>query len=631
MAAIAAVGCLAFAASALGVTEPTDVSTSSPRNLSTAPWTFSWGAATPGDGEAIAGYVGGATTDPLGAPVTPLGSGTSGAVAVAETDRYFRVAAILEDGQTGPYATLPILPDYTAPAVSAALTGTANAAGWYRELTVTLTCSDEGGGPVSCPDITWAEDGEFGAGARTASATDSAGNTTTIGLPAFNFDATRPNPGTPTTTYGQPLSPGPQALVAEEPLFSWTRGLDERSGVARYELRWRLLDEDDWTTMNDDVPNPAVGDPSAKRLASTPELPVRTPFEWQVVTYDQAGNFRASSRQTLTIDPTIPPAPTITGGPAAPTKVSSPTFSWTGAEETYLWDVTLAGAQNPLRLGGGPATQTTVQNLPDGDYTFRVSQVTRAGRESAEATRSFKVDTTPPAPPTILVRPPFPAIASPVFTWATEPGAYSRWVVLDGAGNAVIPVSDTPAASVTLPTFPDGAYNFQLQQIDAAGNVSAPSVEPFTMLAPLTPAPSPSNAAAVTVLPRQNAVRLKPKAGQVVPTRAPVLRWTRGPKGTKLYNLQVFRVVKRRGSAPKIRKVLSVFPRGLQMRAPKSKLTPGTCYVWRVWPYTGRAFTPKPVGVSNFCVASAKVIKLKQKQARARKIAAARARLARSR
>jgi hypothetical protein len=620
MAALAGIGCLAFAASALGVTEPPGVGTSSPRNQ-TAPWVFNWGTPEPADGESIVGYVGGATADPGATPATPVTPG--GTVAVAESDRYFRVAALLDGGAIGPYATLPILPDYTAPTVSAVLSGTPNAAGWYRSLTIDVTCSDEGGGPVSCPDVNWNEDGAFGAGARSVSAVDAAGNPASFPLPAFNFDATRPNPGAP-TTYGQPLSPGPQALVAEEPLFSWTRGLDERSGIARYELQWRLLDEDDWTTMNDDVANPAVGDPSGRRAASTPDLPVRTAFEWRVVTFDVAGNSRASNRQTLTIDPTVPAAPTITGGPAAPTKVSSPTFSWNGTEQTYLWDVTLAGAQNPLRLGGGPATEATIQNLPDGDYTFRVSQVTQAGRESAEATRSFKVDTTPPPPPGILVRPPFPAISEPVFTWATEAGAYSRWVVLDAAGNAVIPVSDTPATSVTLPTFPDGAYSFQLQQIDAAGNVSAPAVEPFTMLAPLTPAPAPSSGN-ITVLPRQNAVRLKPKAGQVVPTRAPVLRWTRGPKGTKLYNLQVFRVVKRRGSAPKIRKVLSVFPRGLQMRAPRAKLTPGTCYVWRVWPYTGRAFTPKPVGVSNFCVASSKVIKLKQKQARARKIAAARA------
>ena len=31
-------------------------------------------------------------------------------------------------------------------------------------------------------------------------------------------------------------------------------------------------------------------------------------------------------------------------------------------------------------------------------------------------------------------------------------------------------------------------------------------------------------------------------------------------------------------------------------------LRPGRCYVWRVWPYIGRRFTSRPLGVSNFCV-----------------------------
>ena len=38
-------------------------------------------------------------------------------------------------------------------------------------------------------------------------------------------------------------------------------------------------------------------------------------------------------------------------------------------------------------------------------------------------------------------------------------------------------------------------------------------------------------------------------------------------------------------------------------------MRPGTCYVWRVWPYTGTRFTPKPLGFSNYYVAKASVLK----------------------
>ena len=53
-------------------------------------------------------------------------------------------------------------------------------------------------------------------------------------------------------------------------------------------------------------------------------------------------------------------------------------------------------------------------------------------------------------------------------------------------------------------------------------------------------------------------------------------------------------------------KYLEVYNHNLAL---KKVMKAGTCYVWRVWPYTGRAFTRKPVGVSNFCIANSKVLK----------------------
>ncbi len=89
-------------------------------------------------------------------------------------------------------------------------------------------------------------------------------------------------------------------------------------------------------------------------------------------------------------------------------------------------------------------------------------------------------------------------------------------------------------------------------QIDAAGNVSPVTSEPFTVLAPLVPAPAPSEplgALAAPPLPKQNALRLSPKAGTILPTLRPVLRWKKGPRGTKLYNLQIFKVTAARRPA----------------------------------------------------------------------------------
>lgn len=621
-------GCLTWAGTAMGAGEPTGLSAgvASPTQTTTLTYTWNAPADAPGPGLTPTGdYVGGLVPDGGAAPGSAITSGTTQTVGDGRYDLY--VAAVFTDGvttTTGPPATVQdIVVDTTAPTVALGLQPAApnGLAGWYTSLTIARTCSDGpvGSGVVTpCGPLTWTQDKQSSPYAFTVfDGVNLSGSASTV---PFKFDRTKP-----LTSAGLPVEPGVGALVADEPAFVWTAGADATSGPVRYELQYRTEAMAEFEVMAVVADRGGLGDYTARRNpALAPALPEREPVRWRVVTFDEAGNFRESDTRQVTIDSTVPEAPTITSGPSAPTQISSPTFTWTGTQETYLWDLTRVGAEAPTRRGGGVANQVTLANLPDGSYTFRVTQVTAAGRPSAEATRTFTVDTTAPAAPSILVRPSFPAISAPVFTWATEPGAYSRWTVLGDGGATVLPLTDTPATTVALPVLPDGAYSFMVRQVDAAGNVSPASAEPFTMLAPLVAAPAPSGGAAAQSLPRQNAVRLKPKAGKVVPTRAPVLQWRKGPRGTTLYNLQLFRVTPRKGSSPRITKVLSLFPKGLQIRAPRKHLRPSTCYVWRVWPYTGRAFTPKPVGVSNFCVANAKVVKKKEAAARAKRIASLR-------
>lgn len=52
-------------------------------------------------------------------------------------------------------------------------------------------------------------------------------------------------------------------------------------------------------------------------------------------------------------------------------------------------------------------------------------------------------------------------------------------------------------------------------------------------------------------------------------------------------------------------KVGSAFPSATRYALPAgTSLAPGACYVWRVWPYRGRGYTPRPLGISDFCVAA---------------------------
>jgi hypothetical protein len=241
--------------------------------------------------------------------------------------------------------------------------------------------------------------------------------------------------------------------------------------------------------------------------------------------------------------------------------------------------------------------------LPDGVYVFRVMERSGVGVVSEEAARNFEVDTTAPAPPAITKR---PTAADPSYAWTTEDGASSQWYITDAAGTTIEAPSDTPGTTASVAGRRAGEYGFVVKQIDAAGNVSAPASDRFTVAAAAVAAPVHRS----TALPRRNAAKLYPRAGTVLRTRKPILRWARGPAGTRLYNVQVF-LAKRGpdGGVRRLQKVLSVFPRKRFVRLPAAKIRPGSCYVWRVWPYRVKAFSPKPLGISNFCVAKASVIR----------------------
>lgn len=644
------VGLVAMLATGL-VAAPGALGATAPGNLASTPgspggagdWTFTWTDGVP----ELAGpvtYEGGIVADILDDPVnTTMSSGV--VIDPPEGEFYFKVRSVEPGAVESAYTTLPITVDETGPTATLGLSGPSGGVdGWFRApLNVVISdCTDAVAGisGAECASRPWTTGGFFEASSASIQLTDLVGNTSNIAIPAaFGYDATRPLVSSSGGT--APVAPG--ALVASEPTFEWSPGVDVLSGVDRYQLVFSTEVDfgDEYNPTGGQVianrPDVGgVGNYTATRDANLrpSPLPENVALKWWVRSIDRAGNVRVSSAFDLKIDPTVPPAPSITGGPSTPTQDTGPTFTWQGTEDNFSWKLTTAGSQQPIRQGGGPATQTTLAALPDGDYVFRLTQITEAGQGSAEATRSFKVDTTAPVAPAITGRPTFPSIgASPTFTWITEPGAFSRWSVVNAAGIVVGPI-DTPVTSAELPALADGPYTFQVIQIDAAGNVSAATTEGFTVLSPLVPGPGDDGQATfLASLPKQNALRLKPKAGTTLPTLQPVLRWKKGPRGTKLYNLQIFQVTKRKGNAkPKVTKVLSRFPRGQQFRTPKKGLKPGTCYVWRVWPYTGTAFTTRPVGVSNFCVASSKVLRKKALAAAARKKAAQRrAAIARSR
>ena len=571
----------------------------------TANGTVSWSPSTPDLGATITGYEGNLSGAAFSVPATqtsvtlPVAPGTYTLTVHANQD-------FLGVPSSGPDAVGTVVVDATPPTLTVALNPAApnGENGWYRSLTIVWSCDAAGGAPViSCPAN--AAPPARGAGLTVSGvATDAAGNATApVVSPAFNFDNAAPQ--------APPLqAPTPRATVTSEPTFVWgAPGGTETSGFNRFEVYVRISG-----TYRLVAVVPYVAGQTEYRATRDPSrwptvLPKGVSTNWYVRTVDTAGNGGGGTGQAraFTINPNAPGKPALTGGPRGLTNTASPTFSWTGDQPGFSWQLFAAGNDTALQGATGAATQATVPGLTDGDYTFRVSQVNAYGQEGDEAVQTFTVDTTPPGAPPITGRPPYPTNnPTPTFTWATEPGASSRWQVLGPGGN-VLQQSDTPGTTATVGALANGAYVFRVTQIDAAGNASPATSDPFSIAGV---APPPAKTASLTsLLPLQNASRLRPRAGRTLVTRTPVLQWTKGPRGTTVYNVQLFKVIRKRPNLPPVvTKVYSAFPKGTQFRVPKSKTRPGTCYIWRVWPYTGRTFTKAPLGISNFCIASSKAL-----------------------
>jgi hypothetical protein len=85
-----------------------------------------------------------------------------------------------------------VSPDTTPPTISASLSPTTPPSGWFNgPVTVHFTCTDAGSGVASCPDdVTVTEDGEGQSVSGTA--TDHAGNSSSITVEPINVDTTAP-------------------------------------------------------------------------------------------------------------------------------------------------------------------------------------------------------------------------------------------------------------------------------------------------------------------------------------------------------------------------------------------------------------------------------------------------------
>lgn len=238
--------------------------------------------------------------------------------------------------------------------------------------------------------------------------------------------------------------------------------------------------------------------------------------------------------------------------------------------------------------------QKQLRGLPDGKYTLTVTLAppTTGG---PTAKRSFRIARVPPRV-TILA----PLQGAQITLGSAFAAAFS----CDRAVSCVGSVANGAALDTSRP----GAATFLVTAVDDAGNVTLAHTL-YQVVFPPTPAPAGGVARApgAPVAPTPpvtgnggppllNARIMHPSANALIRTRRPLLRW-KSRRGARLYNVQLFRMKDGRAF-----KVLSVFPRQPWLRVPKGRIAWGASYAWRVWPWVGTAYAPKPLGVSRFNV-----------------------------
>jgi hypothetical protein len=172
------------------------------------------------------------------------------------------------------------------------------------------------------------------------------------------------------------------------------------------------------------------------------------------------------------------PQAKVTSGPAQGSFIrnSRPTFSFVSNEpgstfECHVGQTAFAPCSSPR----------TLPHLADGAHTFFVRAIDAPGNVGAIRSRSFTVDTHPPATPKIKgTTPPSPANNNnPKLSGATEPGSTVR--IFKTAGCTGPPAATGPASafrsSGIAVSVPDNSTtSFRARTIDRAGNLSGCSV-----------------------------------------------------------------------------------------------------------------------------------------------------------
>lgn len=267
------------------------------------------------------------------------------------------------------------------------------------------------------------------------------------------------------------LTAPPSPSASSSATFTFTGNDPGGTGVQRYECK---LDLGPWDACS------SGGETLSGLTDGVHNFAVRA--------IDGVGNMdHLGVSHTWTVD-TAAPTTTMSLQPAGATAATSASFAFTGAD----FGAGVTGFECQLDAGAWEVCTSpqTLTGLADGTRTFRVRALDGAGNsDPTPATSTWTVDTT--APSTVISTRPDAVSTQTTATFAFgggDPGGSGVASYECKLGNGAWGACVSPAS---YPGLADGAHDFAVRAVDAAGNVDpTPSSYAWTLDA-TGPAPSP--------------------------------------------------------------------------------------------------------------------------------------------
>jgi large repetitive protein len=215
-------------------------------------------------------------------------------------------------------------------------------------------------------------------------------------------------------------------------------------------------------------------------------------YTFKVRQIDAAGTAGPFATSSYTLDRLSPVAPVIGTRPNNSTNDSDPVWTFTGElGASYECALILTDGTERIDAPCVSPTSFSLNEDPDGNYTFKVRQTDLAGNTGPYATDDFILDRVAPDPPVITSRPPnFTNDATPRWTFTGDGNPPFECQLTYPDGTVVDRQPCSSPDTWDLSALPDGTYTYNVRQLDDAGNKSVYTTDAFTLdrVAPLAPA-----------------------------------------------------------------------------------------------------------------------------------------------